>query len=142
MHSNRSEFGNVGGVLSGVKKYVDNRPTSACVDVEGKLTMNAFLTSRLFTIEKVEVQALAGYVEGGGLKCNNLRTLDHVDHQTRGGSDLFIWALDANIIPAQWEDYKSDGDSATWLDKMQAEIVTVTKSSFTCMAGNGVKGGT
>ena len=67
MQSNRSEFGNVGGVLAGVKKYVDNRPASACSDHEGKLTKNAFLTSRLFTIEKFEVQALAGYIEGGGL---------------------------------------------------------------------------
>ena len=125
-----------------LKKYVDNRPTSACVDVEGKLTRNAFLTSRLFTIEKVEVQALAGYIEGGGLKGNNLRTLEHVDHQTRGGADLFIWALDANITPSPWEDYKADGESVTWLDKMKAEIVTVTNSSFTCMAGKGAKGGT
>ena len=70
-----------------------------------------------------------------------MRTLDHVDHQTRGGKDLFIWALDANIDSAQWEDHKADGDDTSWLDRMQAEIVVVTNSSFTCMAGKDAKGG-
>ena len=85
------------------------------------------------------MQAPASYVEGGGLKGNNLRTLDHVNHQSRGRKSVFIWTLDANITPAQWEEYKADGDNTTWLDRMQAEIVVVTNSSFTCMAGKGAK---
>ena len=139
--SNKSVSGNVGGVLSGVKKYVDNRPCSACADHEGKVTNYLFLTARTFTIERVEVQALSGYIEGGGLVGINLRTLGHADHQTRGGKDLFIWALDANITPEKFEVHKLDSETKTWLDKMGAEIIKVANSSFTCRAGDAQGGG-
>ena len=32
--SMRSEGGNIGGVLAGIKKYIDNRPLSICLDAE------------------------------------------------------------------------------------------------------------
>ena len=105
------------------EKYVDNCHCSACADHEGKITNYPFLTARTFTIERVEVQALSGYVEGGGLVGNNLRTLDHVDHQTRGGKDLFIWALDANITPEKFEAHRIDSETKTWLGKMNAEVI-------------------
>ena len=66
MLSDRSETGTMAGVLSAIAPYVDNRPSSICVDEKGQLTENAFITTRTFTINMVEVQALAGYIECGG----------------------------------------------------------------------------
>ena len=73
-----------------VAPHIDNRPSSICVDVQGQLTDNAYITTRTLTIEKVEMQVLAGYMEGGGLKGRNLHTLTEVDLITRGGRDLFF----------------------------------------------------
>ena len=97
MLTDRSENGTMARVLSAVRPFVDNRPSSCCKDEKGQLTDNAFITTRTLTIEKVEIQGLAGYLECGGLKGNNLRTLDEVDCITRGGRDLFFWGLDGNV---------------------------------------------
>jgi hypothetical protein len=100
------------------------------VDDGGRLTDNAFVTTRTFTMEKVEVQAISGYLQCGGIKGENLQVLAEVDGITRGGRDLFIWGLDGNIPPEEWNETMV-GDR-TWLDVMEAEIVTVTNSTFTC----------
>ena len=97
--SNRSSLGNVGGVLAAVKKYVDNMASSICTDDKGQITPNPFITTRTFTMQSHEAQALSGYLECGGLKGSNLQTLEAVDHITRGGRDRFFWALDANVTP-------------------------------------------
>ena len=35
-----------------------------------------------------------------------MNTLHYVDHLTRGGADRFMWALDANVAPAAWDEFK------------------------------------
>ena len=89
------------GVVSAIAPYIDNRPSSACTDEQGKLTDNAFVTTRTLTLEHVEVQALAGYLQCGGIQGENLQTLAEVDGITRGGRDLFFWGLDANVNPEE-----------------------------------------
>jgi len=66
--SDRSEVGTNAGVLAAVAPHVDNRPSSICVDTQGQLTDNAYIAARTLTIEMVEMQALAGYMECSGLK--------------------------------------------------------------------------
>ena len=114
-------------------------PLSICTDHCGKRTPNPFITGRMFVIDWNEIISLAGYLEGGGLKGNNLNTLNYVDHVTRGGKDLFMWALDANMPPEAWNELKFN--EVTWLDKMNAEIIVVQNSSFTCRSGKGAEGG-
>ena len=94
----------------------------------------------MFTMQRVEVQALACYLECGGLKGNNLQTLRDIDNTTRGGKDPFICALDGNVDPKAWEDYMTT-DGSLWLDKMAAEIVTIRNGTFTCRSGLGTEGG-
>ena len=118
---------------------MDNRPSSICVDMQGQLTDDAYITARTLTIEMVEMQALAGYMECGGLKGRNLQTLTQVDHMTRGGRDLFVWGLDANVEPDEWDTIKVG--EKTWLEHMDAEIVTVSNSKFTCRGKQGQEGG-
>ena len=83
---------------------------------------------RTLTMDSHEIQALAGYLEGGGLKTSNLRTLEEVDLITRGGRDLFFWGLDANVPPEAWNELIVG--ERTWLDRMGAELLTVQKSDF------------
>ena len=90
MLTDRSETGTMAGVVSAIAPYIDNRPSSFCKDDKGQLTGNPFVTTRTMTLEMVEVQALAGYLQCGGLKGDNLRTLTQVDLITRGGRDLFF----------------------------------------------------
>ena len=80
--SPKSEDGNFGGVLAGIKRFVDNRPLSICLDTKGKFTESPFLTGRMLTMQRVEIQALAAYLECGGLKGNNLHTLRSIDNVT------------------------------------------------------------
>ena len=68
-----------------------------------------------------------------------MRTLTQVDLITRGGRDLFLWGLDANVPPAAWNELTVG--KRTWLDVMNAEIVTVSNSSFTCRGKLGTEGG-
>ena len=82
------------------------------MDHEGKRTPNHFLTGRMIVIEGNEIIAMAGYIEGGGLRGNNISTINYVDYITRGGKDLFIWALDANVLPEAWDALKFDGQMA------------------------------
>ena len=137
--SDKAESGTVASVLAGVRRNIDNRPLSICSDHEGKRTPNPFLTGRIVVIEGNEILALAGYLEGGGLKGTSLDTLSYVDNITRGGKDLFLWALDANVPPEAWAEHKVGKE--TWLDKMNAEIITVRNSKFTCRAGLNKEGG-
>ena len=116
--SNRSKLGNVGGVVAAVKKYVDNRASSICIDDKGQITANPFITTRTFSMHSHEAQALSGYLECGGLKGSNLQTLEAVDHITRGGRDRFFWALDGNVTPEVFRAHMA-GDKS-WLDKMDA----------------------
>ena len=87
----------------------------------------------------VEVQALAGYMECGGIQGNNLRTLEEVDCITRGGRDLFLWGLDGNVPPEAWNDVMVG--KQTWLEFMNAELITVQNSAFTCRGQQGTTGG-
>ena len=91
------------------------------------------------TINWVEVLMLSAYLEGDSFEGRNLDTLTDIDHWTRGGRDPFILALDANRDPTAWDTFMV-GDK-TWLAQMNAEIVTVTNSEFTCVAGKSSKGG-
>ena len=102
--TDRSDTGTMAGVLAAVAPHFDNRPSSSCVDEHGQLTDKAFITTRTLTIEKVEVQALADYLQCGGIKGDNLQTLAEVDCITRGGRDLFIWGLDGNVPPEAWQE--------------------------------------
>ena len=97
MQSDKSEVGNVSGVIAGVRRNIDNRPLSICSDQEGKRSPNPFLTGRMIVIERNEIIALSGYLEGGGLRGINVNTINYVDQITRGGKDLFMWALDAKL---------------------------------------------
>lgn len=63
----RAEIGTVAGFVAGVRRHIDNRPLSICVDYGGKRTPNPFLTGRMIVIEDNEIIAVAGYLEGGGL---------------------------------------------------------------------------
>ena len=78
-------------------------------------------------------------MECGGLKGRNLQTLTEVDLVTRGGRDLFVWGLDANVEPEEWDTIKVG--EKTWLEHMDAEIVTVSNSKFTCRGKQGQEGG-
>ena len=93
----------------------------------------------MVTVEWNEIICLAAYLEGGGLKGNNLSTLNYIDHVTRGGTYLFILALDGNVEPEAWDKHAIGG--TIWLDKMNAEFVVVQNSKFTCVAGDGLDGG-
>ena len=75
----------------------------------------------MIVIERHEIIALSGYLEGGGLRGNNVNTVNYADQITRGGKDLFMWALDANVTPAAWDDFKFN--DVCWLDNMNAEII-------------------
>ena len=88
-------------------------------DQAGKLTPNAFVTGRLVTLQRVEVQFLAGYLEGGGLNGSNLDMINEIDRSTRGGRDPFFWALDANVKPEAWDSYCVGKD--TWLERWDAK---------------------
>ena len=116
--SDKAEGGTVAGVIAGVRRNIDNRPLSICIDQDGRRTPNPFITGRMVVIEGNEIIALSGYLECGGLKGSNLNTLKEVDHITRGGKDLFMWALDGNAPPEAWETLKEGKE--TWLDKMNA----------------------
>ena len=65
--------------------------------------------------------------------------LNQVDLITRGGRDLFFWGLDGNVPPSAWKDLMV-GDQ-TWLDSMNAELLTVGNSTFTCRGKLGETGG-
>ena len=80
---------------------------------------------------------MAAYLEGGGLKGNNVSTLRYIDHITRKGKYLFILALDGNVEPEAWDKHTIGG--TILLDKMSAEIVIVQNSKFTCVAGGGLE---
>ena len=129
----------MGGVVSAIAPFIDNRPSSFCKDDKGQLTGNPFVTTRTLTLEMVEVQAMAGYLQCGGLKGDNLRTLTQVDLIMRGGRDLFFWGLDGNVPPGDWMNLMI-GDK-NWLDFMNAEILTVGNSNFTCRGKEGTTGG-
>ena len=137
--SDRSVFGNIAGVAVAVKNFIDNRASSLCTDAKGNLSGNSFATARTVTMQSHEVQALAADLEGGGLKGNNLRTLEAIDHLTRGGKYLFFCGLDGNVEPEAW-DSRMAGDQ-TWLDKHDAEIITVENSKFTCKGKSCTEGG-
>ena len=90
-------------------------------------------------MQRVEIQCLAGYIEGGSLRGSNLKTTDAVEHLTRGGRDLSIWCLGANVLPAVWDEFMV-GDK-TWLDQMNCEIIQASNSTFACQSGKGIEGG-
>ena len=73
-----------------------------------------------------EIQTLAGYLQCGGIKGENLQVLAEVDAITRGGRDHFIWALDGNVEPEEWKEIKVGEQS--WLDHMNAELHVVSNS--------------
>jgi hypothetical protein len=137
--SAKSKKGTQAGALVGVRTHRDSRPLSLCTDAQGHLTSNSNLTGRLMTINWVEVLMLSAYIEGDSFEGRNLDTLTDINHWTRGGRDPFILALDANRDPKAWDTFMA-GDK-TWLALMNAEIVTVTNSEFTCVAGKSPKGG-
>ena len=66
MHSDRSATGTVAGTAAAVRNHIDNRPLSACVDPQGKITPNACITGRAITTHEFEILTLAGYLVGGG----------------------------------------------------------------------------
>ena len=99
--SDKSMFGNISGVAVAVNIFIDNRASSSSTDEKGNLSGNPFVTARTVAIQTHELQALAAYLEGGGLKGNNLRTLEAIDHLTRGGKDLFFCGLYGNIEPEE-----------------------------------------
>ena len=67
MLTERSETGTMAGVAVAIAPYIDNRPSSFCTDEKGQSTKNAFITTRTLTLEMVEVQVLAGYLQCGAL---------------------------------------------------------------------------
>ena len=136
----RSDSGTTAGVLAAVNSYLDNRHPSFATDAEGKLTANAQLTGRMLVLSKVEILALAGYLERGlGFGGSNAIFLTDLDFITRGGKVPFILGLDANEPPESWNQIA--WGETTFLEHIQAEIVTVTNSNFTCVAGNAANGG-
>ena len=137
--SDRSILGNIAGVAVSVKNFINNRASSLAIDAKGNLSENPFVTARTVVMESHEILALSAYLEGGGLKGNNLRTLEAIDHITRGGKDLFFCGLDANVEPKAWDTHMAG--TQTWLDKHNAEIVTVENSTFTCKGKSGTEGG-
>ena len=78
--SERSEKGNVGGVVAAVKNYHNNRPLSACTDERGRRTPSAFLTGRALILQHIEILACGGYLEGVvGFSHANHRVLRDID---------------------------------------------------------------
>ena len=61
----RSAEGNTGGLLVGIKNYLDSRPPAFATDAEGTLTSNAQLTGRMLVLSWLELLGLAGYLQSG-----------------------------------------------------------------------------
>ena len=89
----RSERGTTASVSVAIKNFVDNRPTSICLDVEGTMTSNAQLTARLMVLAKVDILILAGYLECGiGFVGSNHELLIDMDlHYERRETPLHLW---------------------------------------------------
>ena len=90
MESDKSIFGNIAGVTVAIKKFIDNRPSSDCIDVKGSLSENPFVTARTVVMQGHEIQSLAAYLECGGFKGRNLSTMEEIDKRTRGGEGHFL----------------------------------------------------
>ena len=136
----RSEEGTTAGSFAGIQNFHSNRPLTICKDELGKVTANAQLTGRMLILHKIEILTLAGYFVGGSVaqECNQ-KFLSDVDFITRGGRCPFICGIDGNKLKAEWD--KIRWGSKRFLDHLDAEIVEVTNSNFTCRGGSSTEGG-
>ena len=109
----RSAEGNTGGVLVGIKNFLDSRPPSFATDAEGKITSNAQLTGRMMVLSWLELLVLAGYLESGlGFTGSNYEFVVELEFLTRGGKVPFILAMDANEEPEAWDNFGGERKSS------------------------------
>ena len=109
---------------------------SQYVDEEGTTKPNAQLAGHLLILHHLEILMLGGYLLGGeGFDDANQTILLDMDYITRGGRLLFILGGGKD----EWS--KAMWGEKTFLDHMQAEIVEVTNSGFTCRGNANSYGG-
>ena len=127
-------------MLAAISNHVSNRPLSICADVEGRITTNPQLTGRSFSLQHIELLAFGGYLEGVvGFSHANHRVLRDIDFITRGGKIPFLCGIDANKNKADWKEVM--WGEKLFLDHIDAEILEVSNSLFTCRGKAGTTGG-
>ena len=123
-----------------ISSHLDRRPVGFCTNPEGTLTSNAQLTGRLLVLDWIEILCISGYLicDLGFAGANHDFTIE-LEFVTRGGKQPFILALDANSTPTKWDD-RLWGEEK-FLDHIDAEIVVVQDSKFTCTGAKHMDGG-
>jgi hypothetical protein len=116
----RSETGTHGGCLVQVKTAYHSTPVAAIAkDHEGRIVDSDSFAFRMVYAGAVAIMVGCGYFDCAlGLKGANQAMLSAIDNLTRGGTVPFIWAIDANVPPAAWDD-----DCSNWKAKLKAEII-------------------
>ena len=138
--STRSDEGNIAGSITMVQSFIDNEALAICTDQRGRITPNPQLTGSQISLDKVKQMCLTGYLHGGiGFSGDNVKTLNDMDHITRGGACPFLCGIDGNTLHTEWANFT--WGLQDWLEHMKAEIVIPSNSKITCKGAKNSEGG-